>query len=90
MTTPAVAHVHRILIATPNGPTVEGKCACGYTRTYSSSGDDVPENAWSRATAVRRERAGEAMKAKKGGAKSAAQAVKFYGPVAENTQGQWL
>lgn len=71
--------IHAWLIATPNGPTCEGVCRkCNEHRTYSSSGDDEPDNPWSRASAVRREKAGQ-QKAKKGGARSVNQAQAFYG-----------
>lgn len=74
-------HVHRILLDSPNGPTVEGKCVCGYTRTYSSSGDDEA-GLWPAAMKAKRLKGGDVVKAKKGGARSAAQAMNFYGSLA--------
>ena len=48
---------HRILLASPNGPTVEGKCACGYSRLYSSSGDD-DGSLWASSMQAKRIKAG--------------------------------
>ncbi len=83
-------HVHRIQIDTPNGPTCEGRCACGYTRTYSSSGDDTATYGNGTISTAHRLAAGDAMRKKKGGAKSAAQSNAFYGSIAESSIGKWI
>ncbi len=77
-------HAHRIILPMANGPTVEGKCACGFTKTYSSSGDD--DAIWGVSISDKRKRAGDAMRRK---ARSAAQAQTFYGALPAASTGLW-